>query len=419
MAMTVVFGRSGWPLSEDLEQLSRLMDTASSAPRSAGQVSVAFVPPHYLGPLEADRGWAYFMARSLRHQGLDLQVLEPLRLAQEVLFRVQRKTYRNILNLGFDPARQPIAARSYARQIERQIAERTPDVVLSVDSTASALLRTELPIVLWLDATFDNLIGFYPGYDRLSTRTSRNGHALERAALERCALALYSSKWAADRAVSAYGVSPERVEVVNWGANLERHRAPEQIAGMISARPRGSCRLVFVGTDWDRKGGPEAVAIVAALNQSGLRAELAVIGCRPRIERSAAPFVRTVGYLDKATDAGGEAFDRELAQAHLLLLPTRADCTPLVIAEAGSFGVPTLAASVGGISEMIEDRSSGCLFQPGAEVDEYRDCILELMANSDRYRRLATAALEQYRTRLNWAVGAATVEALIRERVLA
>ncbi len=375
--------------------------------------ALAFVPPHYLGPLELDRGWPYFMARSLAGKGFDCHVLGPFRdrLVLRVLNRI-------VLRRGWDPAHRVNHARSCAARIERQLERVRVDVVLSSDSIASALISDERRVVLWLDATFDNLIDFYPTATGLTKQALEDGHALEGMALERCSLAVYSSMWAAERAQSVYGLPSDRIATVSWGANLDDVRSDVEVSELISARPPQPCRLVFVGSDWGRKGGPTAVAATLALNEAGIQSELSVIGCRPRIDSAARPYVRTLGYLDKRHDDQKDAFQRELARSHFLLLPTHADCTPLAIAEAASVGVPTLASAVGGIPEMVVDRESGRLLAADSPAEAYRDAVMNLLADRPAYARLAERARAEYRARLNWQTAAEQVEALIRERVL-
>jgi glycosyltransferase involved in cell wall biosynthesis len=65
--------------------------------------------------------------------------------------------------------------------------------------------------------------------------------------------------------------------------------------------------------------------------------------------------VKFLGYISKSTQEGSEQIDRLLSDAHFLMLPTRADCTPYVIPEANSFGLPCITTNVGGIPTMVKD----------------------------------------------------------------
>jgi glycosyltransferase involved in cell wall biosynthesis len=74
--------------------------------------------------------------------------------------------------------------------------------------------------------------------------------------------------------------------------------------------------------------------------------------------------VEFVGWLD------GPRLDSFYRGARLLVLPsTWFEVSPLVIAEAMSFGLPVVASRIGGIPEMVEDGVTGLLFEPGNVTD--------------------------------------------------
>src|SRR6478735_9007818 len=96
-------------------------------------LTIGFVPPHYLGPLERDRGWPYFMAHSLSRGGLEVHVLGPL--GGRSLYRFPRRLYRSLgRNAASDPGRRVNHARTYAKRIENQLEKLPVDVVISSDS---------------------------------------------------------------------------------------------------------------------------------------------------------------------------------------------------------------------------------------------------------------------------------------------
>ena len=57
---------------------------------------------------------------------------------------------------------------------------------------------------------------------------------------------------------------------------------------------------------------------------------------------------------------------RELySRADIFALPTRGDCTPLVIAEAMASGLPVVTTAVGSIPDMVRSGQNGLLVEPG------------------------------------------------------
>src|SRR6185436_3482760 len=91
------------------------------------------------------------------------------------------------------------------------------------------------------------------------------GHAMEQRAIDRAALAIYSSDWAASSAIARYHADRNKVKVVPFGANIEESRTLEEVRAMIAARPRDVCRLLFVGVGWERKGGDIAIEVARLL----------------------------------------------------------------------------------------------------------------------------------------------------------
>ena len=139
---------------------------------------------------------------------------------------------------------------------------------------------------------------------------------MEASALHRCRLAIYTSEWAAESAVRDYGVDAGRVAVVPFGANLETQVLLEEARAAIAKRPRDTCRLVFIGVEWQRKGGPLAVAIADALNRGGLKTELDIVGHEPD-GRKLPSFVNSLGFISKGTRAGQDELKTAPAQSPL------------------------------------------------------------------------------------------------------
>jgi glycosyltransferase involved in cell wall biosynthesis len=52
-------------------------------------------------------------------------------------------------------------------------------------------------------------------------------------------------------------------------------------------------------------------------------------------------------------------------ESDIFCLPTRGDCLPIALAEAGAAGLPILSTSVGAIPEIVRDGETGFLMPPG------------------------------------------------------
>jgi glycosyltransferase involved in cell wall biosynthesis len=346
-------------------------------------------------------GAATFMARTFQKQGVDLHLVGDLRVPPQPLLIAKRLLYSRLLGRRYLIDRSPRRLRSLARAASRRLDSVDASVLLSPGSLPVACLETRYPVVFWTDATFAGMVDYYPNYTGLCRETVREGHRMEQAALDRCALAVYSSEWAAQTALQCYRAAPDKVKVVPFGANL--HYAPsfDEVEAALELRPQNSCNLLFIGGSAHRKGADIAVQIAVELNRRGLQTELTLVGGSPGPD-CLPHFVHWLGYIDKRTQAGYRQFERLLTGSHFLLGPSRADCTPIAFCEANAFGVPCLARDTGGVSSVIRDGVNGYMFASDAPVSEYSDRVLSLMRDRPRYRGLALSAHEHYQTRLNW-----------------
>jgi glycosyltransferase involved in cell wall biosynthesis len=190
--------------------------------------------------------------------------------------------------------------------------------------------------------------------------------------------------------------------VVPFGLNLEA--APEPRLD-VAAPARGEpLRLVFIGKDWARKGGEIALGALRWLRAQGADARLTVLGSRPPggAAEAGEPGLEVIPFLDKNRPRDAARFAGILGAAHLLVLPTRADCTPMVVAEANSFGVPALATDLGGLGTLVAAGETGRLIPPAAGGAEWGRQVLEATADPAAYAALRRAAHARYRRRLTW-----------------
>jgi serine/threonine protein kinase len=95
--------------------------------------------------------------------------------------------------------REPAVLDGYARQVEDALRGVEVDLVFSPGSVPIAHLGTDLPVVFWSDATYDAVAREYvwPPPPPPCRRSLRLGHAMESRTLQKCALAIFTSVWAA------------------------------------------------------------------------------------------------------------------------------------------------------------------------------------------------------------------------------
>jgi glycosyltransferase involved in cell wall biosynthesis len=123
--------------------------------------------------------------------------------------------------------------------------------------------------------------------------------------------------------------------------------------------------FVFVGRLSEEKGLQVLLDAWSALNGKGGR--LAIIGDGPLRSAVAGHLPPLVEYLGRKSRPEVIA---HLRRAKALLLPsTWYEGFPLTVVEAFSCGVPVIASRIGGIPEIVKERETGLLVQPGNPKD--------------------------------------------------
>jgi glycosyltransferase involved in cell wall biosynthesis len=193
------------------------------------------------------------------------------------------------------------------------------------------------------------------------------------------------SQWAADSVVNDYGIPEDKVRVIRPGIDLQQFRASD-------SKPRaddGPVRILFVGGDFVRKGGPTLVEAMASLDG---RAELDIVtasvpeGIDPGLP------VRVHTGLGPGSAPLLELYGR----ADIFALPSPSECYPLACAEALSFGLPIIACGVGGVPEMVVDGHTGFVIHPAAP-GELTQALRTLIHDSGLRRRMGIAGLKMAR----------------------
>ena len=214
------------------------------------------------------------------------------------------------------------------------VASRAKRFVVSVDATP----RQMDAIGTW----YDHRRGAAPG-EFLKSQWYRR-------VLSRASAVVSWSRWAAGSLEADYGVSSNRIHVLHPGAparffSIDRSRVEHRTP-----------RILFVGGDFERKGGTE---LLQAFRARSREAELTIV------TESEIPDLPEGTRVLRGLRPGSPELLRAYAESDIFCLPTRADCTPIVLAEAMAAGLPVITTRVGSNHETIADGETGLLVDVG------------------------------------------------------
>lgn len=246
-----------------------------------------------------------------------------------------------------------------------------------------------VPLLVYTDHVHLANLG-YPAFDRrrlLPTSSLRREVRL----YDRCAAILVRSTNIRDTLVHGYGIDLARVAVIGVGPNAPVARAE-------LPRPWHGGRIVFVGIDWERKGGPGLLEAFARVRTEHPSARLEIVG--PTRTFAACDGVTFHGRLPVAEVAS------LLENADVFCLPTRAEPFGVVFIEAMLAGLPVVGTRLGAQPDFIVPGATGELVAPD-DPDALASALCRLVADPERTRRMGRCAAELADQWYSWpAVGA-------------
>jgi len=352
------------------------------------------------------RSWSgifFFMARALETHVGEVVYLGPDKSAGTKFIidntaRVNR-FWQRLTGKFLATDKNRILATRLARFFERRIAESPCDVLFApVAAVELAFLKTDLPIVYYSDITWNQIVDYYPEFSGVSSFGRAEGQLMETLAIRRANASAYPSEWAVKSACDDYGSDRDSTFKVSFGANLND---PPSRTSALNRSLHGPVNLLLVGVDWVRKGGPIALECLISLLDRGIDAQLTVLGCKPPAG-VVHPRMFITPFLSKHDPEQRKQIALLFLRAHFMLLPTRADATPIVTCEASAFGLPTLATDTGGLQGSITRGINGFLLPADARGDAYADKIIDVMADPAGYDALVVSTRNEFEDKLNW-----------------
>ncbi|SFL05160.1 Glycosyltransferase involved in cell wall bisynthesis [Porphyromonadaceae bacterium KH3CP3RA] len=283
------------------------------------------------------------------------------------------------------------------------------DLIFFGDLLFVPFLDVDVPVVYLSDMNYNQLRKHYIKTDE---RQDEFMFRLEKRVLEISSKIIYSSEWIKRKSIEFYNVDPNKIDIVEFGANI-----PTPVNYTININ-LDKCRLVFIGKDWERKGGDKSIQTYRKLKKEGFPCSLTIIGSSPpkTLNESIDDFV-IIPFIDKNNPKHSEKLNKILAESHFLVLPTRFDAFGIVFCEASAYALPSISADVGGVGQAINEGKNGFLLPENATADDYAEKIKSIFTDKESYLKLRASSRKEYESRLNWDVWGEKVNVILQEAI--
>jgi glycosyltransferase involved in cell wall biosynthesis len=186
--------------------------------------------------------------------------------------------------------------------------------------------------------------------------------------------------------VDRYGCDPARIRTVHIGANVD------VVAVGIDRARYAAQHILFVGVEWERKGGPTLVDAFIEVAQDFPDARLTIVGCSPALSH---PQITVVGRVAREAMAG------YFQNASIFCMPSIVEPLGIAAVEASLFRLPVVATRIGGFFETVTDGQTGILVAPH-DAAGVAAALRLLFENPDRAREMGLAGFERNRVLFDW-----------------
>ncbi len=243
-----------------------------------------------------------------------------------------------------------------------------------------------VPTIVSLDATPRNIDSLAAGYGHrfAAPLLEFAKHSCTSRVFKHASALICWSKWAADSLAADYGVLQSKVTVIPPGVDINYWKPDAGARFWNGERP---VRLLFVGGDWIRKGGPNLMQAFEEDLHNGFSLDIVTrsdVTVPERLSRSIT--------VHHNISANSDAIRSLYHSADIFVLPTLADCLPLALLEAMAAGLPCVMTSVGAIPEAVTANVNGMLVKSNAPAG-IAAAVRDVASSPERLATLSAESL--------------------------
>ena len=233
-------------------------------------------------------------------------------------------------------------------------------------------------------------------YTKASPRVLAESWQNEQEFYPRVDLIFTMSEWLRQSMIHDFGACPENVIAVGAGPNLSY--VQELLESTGPRTNRNSKTVLFVGVDFEGKGGPMLIKAFRQVRKEVPDAKLKIVGCNVAIDE---PGVEVVGMLSKSDPRQAALLKKLYDEASIFALPTRFDCFGIAFVEAMYHRLPCLGSNICAIPEIIRDGETGFTIPPH-DGSAWTAKIVQLLRDEKLAGMMGDRGFEYATNRYRW-----------------
>lgn len=212
------------------------------------------------------------------------------------------------------------------------------------------------------------------------------------------------SEWLRRSFITDFHCDPSKVKAVGAGINLDT-------TGYVSQKEYSSPNVLFVGIDFERKGGLLLLEAFKYVRAEIKNAKLTIIG--PEL-KNLPSYVTCLGRISKKTKEGLAKLQDEYSKASVFVLPSLYEPFGVAFVEAMAHKLPCIGTATCAMPEIISHGVSGYIV-PVNDSRALADNMITLLKNSGMAKKFGEEGCKKYIEKYNWECVAKAIKNALEE----
>ena len=339
-------------------------------------------------------GSSYNIYNCLLKTGHNVKRYGPYNTIFEKILKLVEVFYR-LFKIKYDPDRNPLLSKYIARKIEKDIKNKNIDFIIVHDCPIISFIKTDIPIIIWTDLTFDLYEKtYFKHYKNFHANSLNSGHYLEKLSLNKARVIIYTTPYAKVNAEKKYNIDKNKIKVLPFGSDINPI-SKKQFLSIFkkNKKVKKITRFISVGVDWERKNMDKSIEVINQLNNKGYVSKLIIVGAKPPENFYKPKFVEIIPFLSKTNNDEFKKLKKIYYNSDFFILLSKAEAFGLVLQEANSYALPLVLNNVGGM-RFVSNKKYSILVDKELSPKKIALKIISLIKDPKKYKRFSYNSYE-------------------------